>query len=566
MSVQAQPVQGAPDQKVERKQWLTLLTLALGLAIVIIDATIVNVAIPSIRKEFGATLQDLEWVNSIYSLVFAALIVTWGRIGDQIGRKRIFIAGVTVFVGGSLLAGLAGNISILILARLIQGLGAAMTSPSTLSIISGTFTGRMRGVAFGVWGGVAGAAAALGPLVGGWLITNASWRWAFLVNLPVGILAVIGALRLITESRESRGKLQFDVPGIVLVAIGVGAVVFGLIEGQTHGWWAPKDVFSLGGLTWPLTSIAITPFSFAAGLLALALFVVWETRLRKRGGDPLFDFTLLRLRGFRFGLMTVAIVALGEFGVVFVLSLYLQGVIGLSAFSTGLVFLPFALTTLVAAPMAGLLSARFGPKWVVTAGMVLEAVAIFMISVSLTPDDSRLALFPILLVYGAGTGLAIAQLTSVILSEVPAGQLGVASGANNTIRQVGAALGIAIIGAVLTAQITAAARVEVSNSTVLPAPLKAQIMLAVEKGSISEFSDGQPPTAAAQGAQNAAATDPGAGNTPLAIEMNRIFRDSFVSGARASARTAAFFVFLGALSSLFIPNVVARRRQVVAEG
>jgi EmrB/QacA subfamily drug resistance transporter len=544
-----------PVEKIERRQWLILLTLALGLAIVIIDSTIVNVAIPSIRKDFGATLQDLEWVNSIYSLIFAALIVTWGRVGDQIGRKRIFIAGVAVFVAGSLMAGVSSGITMLIVARALQGLGAAMTSPSTLSIISGIFTGRMRGVAFGIWGGVAGAAAALGPLVGGWLITNASWRWAFLINLPIGIIAIVGALRLISESRESNRKLTFDVPGILLIALGIGGVVFGLIEGQTHGWWAPTDVFTLAGLTWPLTSIAITPFSFALGFVALALFVVWETTMQKRGGEPLFDFALLRLRGFRFGLITVAIVALGEFGVIFVLSIYLQSVIGLSAFSTGLTFLPFALTTLVVAPMAGIFSARFGPKWVVTTGMAFEALAIFLISFVLSPDLSRLTLVLILVIYGAGVGLAIAQLTSVVLSEIPPQRLGVASGANNTIRQVGAALGIAVIGAVLTAQISAAAKVELQATDLLPPPVKAQIMLAVEKGSISDSQFSADPSGAPQA--NA--------NSPMGKELTRIFQDSFISGARAAARTAALFVFLGALSSLFIPSVIDRRRLVAVE-
>ena len=191
-----------PAEGATRRQWLTLLVLSLGLAIVIIDGTIVNVAIPSIRKEFNATLQQLEWVNSIYALVFASLIVTWGRIGDQVGRKRIFMAGVTVFVIGSMMAGASPGIEFLILARAVQGVGAAMTSPSTLSIVSATFKGRSRAIAFGVWGAVAGAAAALGPLLGGWLTTNASWRWAFYINLPIGMIAIVGAALLINESRE----------------------------------------------------------------------------------------------------------------------------------------------------------------------------------------------------------------------------------------------------------------------------------------------------------------------------------------------------------------------------
>ena len=425
-----------------------------------------------------------------------------------------------------------------------------MTSPSTLSIISGTFTGRMRGVAFGIWGGVAGAAAALGPLLGGWLITNASWRWAFLINLPIGIIAILGAWRLITESRVGRGKLTFDIPGIILIALGVGAVVFGLIEGQTHGWWAPKGVFTLGGFTWPLTSIAVTPFAFIVGIAALALFTFWEIGLQRRGGDPLFDFTLLRFRGFRFGLITVSIVALGEFGVIFVLSIYLQSVIGLSAFATGVAFLPFAITTFFVAPMAGLFSARFGPKWVVTTGMVLEAIAIFSLSIVMGVTLSRPAFLLVLIVYGAGVGLAIAQLTSVVLSEIPMQQMGVASGANNTIRQVGAALGIAIVGAVFTATLASSAASDLEASKLLPPPVKTAIVQAVNAGSISEsqFSGG-----AAQGSEN----------SPIAQEITRIFQDSLVAGAKSSARVAAFFVLLGAISSIFIPNTMRRERRVV---
>ena len=252
-----------------RRQWLTLMVLSLGLAIVVIDSTIVNVAIPSIQKEFNASFKSLEWVNSIYSLVFASLIITWGRVGDQVGRKRIFIAGVTVFVLGSVFAGSARSINMLILARAIQGFGAAMTSPSTLSIISGTFTGKMRGIAFGVWGAVAGAAAALGPLLGGWLTTNASWRWAFYINVPIGIAAVIGAALVIQASRETRSKLSFDIPGIILVGLGVGGIVFGLIEGQTYGWLKPKLPFTIGNWTWPFTEVSVTIVAFVVGAAAV---------------------------------------------------------------------------------------------------------------------------------------------------------------------------------------------------------------------------------------------------------------------------------------------------------
>ncbi len=546
---------GEPAREVTRGQWLSLLVLSLGLAIVIIDSTIVNVAIPSIQQEFNASLKNLEWVNSIYSLVYAALIVTWGRIGDQIGRKRIFIAGVIVFVLGSALAGASQSISFLIGARTIQGLGAAMTSPSTLSIISATFTGRMRGVAFGVWGAVAGAAAALGPLLGGWLTTSASWRWAFYVNLPIGVAAILGALFVLSESRQENARLDFDIPGIILVALGIGGIVFGLIEGQSYGWWQPRQSFSLGSWNWPLADLSITPVSFAVGLAGLVAFVAWEQHLRSRGQEPLFDFSLLRFRSFRFGLTTVAIVAVGEFAVVFVLSLYLQGVLGLSAFDTGLTLLPFALATLVVAPSAGFLSARFGPKWVVTSGMLLEATAIFLLSRIIGLTAARGTLIAVLVVYGAGVGLAIAQLTNVVLNEIPSARLGAASGANNTIRQVGASMGIAVVGAVLATQMAAAAQAQFATVSSVPAPVKTAIVQGLEESGGGEGLSTVPGTPA--GLQDTP------GGQAMAKTITHVIQQSFVDGARASAVTASIFVLLGALSSLFIPNPGPRRSKGV---
>jgi EmrB/QacA subfamily drug resistance transporter len=540
----------APDGAT-RRQWLTLLVLSLGLAIVIIDGTIVNVAIPSIQKEFDASFKSLEWVNSIYSLVFASLIITWGRIGDQVGRKRIFIAGITVFVLGSVFAGASRSINMLIAARAIQGLGAAMTSPSTLSIISGTFIGKMRGVAFGVWGAVAGAAAALGPLLGGWLTTNASWRWAFYINIPIGIAAVIGAALVIQESRETRGKVTFDIPGIILVGLGVGAVVFGLIEGQTYGWLKPKLPFTIGNWTWPFTEVSVTVVAFVVGAVALALFVWWELRLQRRGSDPLFDFTLMRFRSFRFGLITVSIVALGEFGLVFVLSIFLQTVRGLTAFQTGLILLPFALMTLLVAPTAGIFSSRFGPKWVVTTGMLVEAIAIFAISRTVSLTAPLTVLIAFLMVYGVGVGLAIAQLTNVVLSEVPYDRLGAGSGANNTIRQIGAAMGIAIIGAVLTSTLAASATTQLQATQVIPAAAKTAILRSLQE------TGGAGEGASLKGAPA------GFEKTAAGKEISQIIKQSFVDGARRAGEVASVFVLLGAISSLFIPNTSQRRTRVV---
>jgi EmrB/QacA subfamily drug resistance transporter len=531
------------------RQWLSLLVLGLGLAIVIIDGTIVNVIMPSISREFNANLRDLQWVNSVYALVYAALIVTFGRIGDQFGRRLLFVLGVLLFTAGSVLSGAAPTVGLLIAARAVQGLGAAMTSPSTLSIISGTFTGRMRGVAFGVWGAIAGASAAIGPLLGGWLATNASWRWAFFINVPVGALAVLGALLLVRESRAAGERSAVDVPGILLISVGVGALVLGLIEGQAYGWLLPRNGFSLGSWAWPF-GISVSLASFVLAAVGLAAFVAWELRVRARGGDPLFDFTLLGFRSFRFGLITVAIVALGEFGVIFVLSLYLQGVLGYSAFAAGLTFLPFAALTLFVAPSAGLLSARFGPKWVVTAGMLIEAAAIFTLSRVLGIATPRSTIIWILLGYGVGVGLAIAQLTSIVLSEIPARRLGAASGANNTLRQVGAALGIAVIGAVLSTTLSSAAVARLDGVKGLPPVARTAIVKSLDQGA-----------GVAEGGSRIPGAPAGMESSAAYAEVGAAIKGSFVDAARAATMVAGIFVLLGAVSSLFIPAVVARKEE-----
>lgn len=433
----------------DRRRWLGMAILSLGVSLIIIDATIVNVAIPAIIDSLHIELGDAEWINSIYSLVFAALLITLGRVGDLVGRRRLFMAGLVVFVAASMLAGLAPNGGLLIAARLIQGIGGAMILPSTLSTVNATFQGRDRAIAFGIWGSVIGGMAALGPLLGGWLTTAFSWRWAFYINLPLGIIALAGAAAWVRESRDETARPGFDLPGFLASTIGLGSLVFGLIEGQRYGWWRPTRPFAIGGWTWPSDSLSIVPAAFALAAVALALFLAIEVRRGRAGQPALIDLGLFRLRSFGFGNIAAAIVSLGELGMVFVLPLFLQGVLGFSAFRTGLLLVALAGGSFLAGPGAVALARRIGPRRVVTTGMGLEVVAIFSLSLILTPTVAGWALVPSLFVYGVGVGLATAQLTSVILADVPANRSGQASGMQSTFRQVGSALGIAILGTVL---------------------------------------------------------------------------------------------------------------------
>ena len=520
--------------RTERGRWLGLAFLSLGVAMIIVDATIVNVAIPSIIRDLDITIGTAEWVNTIYALVFAALLITLGRAGDLLGRRRLFIAGVVLFVGASLLAGRAPNGGLLILARTVQGIGGATILPATLSSVNATFTGRDRAIAFGVWGSVIGGMAAVGPLLGGWLTTAHSWRWAFYINVPIGLAAVLGALRFVPETRDEDVVRGINVPGVVMSVLGFGGLVFGLIEGQTYGWVRPTRPFVAGGWTWPLASVSVVAVAFALAVVMMAAFPAAERRRRAAGRFVLLDVTLFRIRSFAVGNVTAIIVSLGEFGLLFVLPLFLQGVLGYSAFRTGLVFLALATGAFLAGPSAAQLAQRVGPRPVVSLGMALEAAAILGVGLTVSVASTGWTLAPWLLVYGVGVGLATAQLTNVILADVPPRESGQASGVQSTSRQVGSALGIAILGTALVVSLSSATSSRLAQVPGLPPAAAEQITTIVRESG-----------GAAIGALR---SQPGAEAVVGEIDL------AFVAAFRRVAFLASLFVGLGFLASLALPN------------
>lgn len=578
------PTSGKQEIPHDRRRWYALLILSLSLTLVIMDGTIVNVAIPSISRQFDASFRDVEWVNTIYSLVYAATLILWGKIGDQYGRRLLFLVGVVLFGLGSALVGASSSIEMLVAMRALQGIGAAILSPSTLSIVTTTFRGRERGIAFGIWGATAGVAAALGPLVGGWVIDHASWRWAFFINIPIVAAAFVGSLWAIQESRDPTSRRYFDVPGTLLGGLGLGALVFGIIEGQVYGWWTPKETFSALGWEWPSQDVSIVPVSIAVGVVLLAIFTWYERLLERRGSEPLFEFGLLRYRSYKYGMITGLIVNLGEIGLLFAASLYLQGTKGLSAFDTGVALLPLAVMAFIGAPLAGSFSARIGPKWIVTTGMTIEVVALLTLFAVLDPSTSTTTIALILGLYGLGLGLAIAQLTSLVLFDIPAPKAGIASGGNSTIRQVGSALGIAIIGTVLTTAIERTLTDDFAHSRVLAPPVlqMEDMFLEMAKQPVNfDFADilSAPPPADAHGGMGApqaampsgaageqasveGGASAGAGGTmPAGLDMHtqgaevgRIVTASRTEAMSYAALAAALFVATGALSSLMLPN------------
>jgi MFS family permease len=465
------------------RRWITLAIVIMSAFIVVLDNTVLNVAIPTILREFHTTLPSLEWVVTGYALTFATLLIIGGRLGDIYGHRVVFIIGAALFGMGSLLASVATSVPQLVLGEaIIEGIGASLMLPATLAILSSTFQGRERATAFAAWGATAGVAAATGPVVGGFLTTNFSWRWSFRINVIVAPIAIIGALlfmhRTIRDPHARRPRI--DVPGAMLVAVGMFLIVFALSEGGAYGWVKPLKDFAIDGhRLWPADRpVSAIPLVIAIGVAVLAGFYVLERWKEARDADPLFEFAHLRFATYRYGLLTGLVLAMGQLGLSFVLPVFLQVGKHLSAAENGLWQLPTGLFIIAGAQVGGRLIRRFGATIVVRAGLMSYAFGFLLILHSVSLNITAWRLLPGLAFYGVGIGFAGAQLTNVVLSEIPKASSGVASGANTTVRQVGAALGVAVIGSMLTAK-TISTTLSRIRSAPIPASVRAQAVAGV---------------------------------------------------------------------------------------
>jgi len=535
---------GAPAGPADPKRWVALVILSSTLFIIVLDNTILNVAIPTIIREFHTTVSSMQWVIAGYSLVFASLLISFGRLGDIVGRRKMFFIGATLFAIGSLIASLSQSVVELFVGEsLIEGVGAAMMLPATLSILSATFRGRERGVAFAVWGSVAGGAGALGPWIGGILTTYYSWRWAFRVNVVIAPLAVLAGVFYVHESRDERAT-GLDPPGVVAVTIGLLALVFGIIEAGRYGWWTPVGTRDIGPWTWPIHSVSIVPVALLIGALGLAAFVAIETRRVAQRKPVVFDFTDLVHRGFRYGLINTTVLAMGEFGAFFVLPIFLQAGLHLSAVKAGTWLLPAGIMAFIGGGIGGQFSRRYGPKYVITVGLTLEAIGIWLYVAVFSPTTTFLALLPGLVLHGIGIGFATSQLTNVVLSDIPPQKAGSASGAAGMVRQVGTALGIALIGAIFVSQATAYVRHDLRRSSDIPAAVQQNVLAGV-----SDHVGGGAPVAA--------------GDTAIGQHVSQIVSDATTRAAQPAVAFAGVVVTVGALISLLVPNIPAEHERAV---
>lgn len=518
----------------KRTRWFGLLFISIAVSLIIVDSTIVNVAIPSIVDDLKIDSVQVQWVQESYTLVFAALLIPFGTLADRIGRRRLLVIGVSLFTAASIFAGLSADGGLLITARVVQGVGGAMVLPATLSLINATFRGRDRAIAFAVWGSTIGGMAAIGPLLGGWLTTDFSWRWAFGVNVPFGIAVVIGVYFTITESAAGKRE-RFDVVGAALSVIAAGSLVFGLIQGRELGWWTTAKTITVGSLTWPL-EVSPIPFCFVIALLALAFFIAWERNRTRHHKPTMLPLDLFSISSFRNGNIVALIVSLGELGLLFILPLWLQNVLRYDALQTGLILLALAGGSFLASGTASELSRRISAVAILRIGVALELVALLMLGFTLRADMGWLPLAGLLLVYGLGLGLASAQVTNVVLADVPVEQSGRASGTQSTARQIGSALGIATLGTLLFSSLS----VHLSDQLVSVEPgRRAQIVEAVTN--------------------SAGATIPGVQDNPATAQVGRIAAEAFTGAAATAAFAAALFLGIALIASLFL------KRKTVSE-
>ena len=418
-----------PEQEAPKSRWLVLVAMVFGLFMPMLDNLVVNVALPTMQRELDARVSDLQWIIDAYTLTFASFMLIGGSLGDLFGRKRFFMGGLVVFTLGSLACGLSGSTEQLIAFRAVQGLGAALLLPGSLSILTATFHGRERGTAIGIWAAMSGLAVAVGPLVGGYIVEHYSWETIFFINIPVGVLGFLLTALVVRESRDTTRARRVDLPGLVTGTGGLFLLVYALIEGGAEGW--DSDLI-LG--------------AFAGAAILLILFIVIELK----SSNPMLPLQFFRNPTFAASNVVAASVFFALFGTTFFLALYLQNVRGFSPLETGVRLLPFTAAILLISPVAGRLSDKHGSRWLMTLGCLYAAGGMALL-LRIEPNSSyESIILPAFIVLGSGMALTMAPMTAAVMGSVDPRHAGVASAATNTTRELGGVLGIALLGALVT--------------------------------------------------------------------------------------------------------------------
>ena len=528
-----------------RNPWLVLLVLCFGFFVILLDTTIVNVAMPTMLVSLHASLDQILWVVNAYMLTFAVLLVTGGRLGDILGPRNLFIAGLAGFALASALCGLSRDANQLIAARVAQGVAAAILSPQTLAIISAIFPAQRRGAALGILSAVTATAALLGPVLGGLIVTYLDWRWIFYVNLPIGILGILLALLLVPDLRPGK-RHRLDLIGVALVSLGLFGIVFGLIEGQRYEWGA------IAG------SWLTIPELIGGGAAVLAAFLVWE----RFQTEPLLPLGLFRNRNYSVMVWLMAVLWFGLVGLMLTATIDLQSVLGMSAVQAGLTVTPITLTMGVVAPFAGRLTDRIGGRYILLPGFLIAGAGMAGVAAAESASANSWTFTLPLIGVGFGMGCVIAPLTTEALRQVPPLLAGAASGMLNTSRQLGSAAGLAVMGAVLQSQLVSAMRDRASiDAAQLPAPFRQSFIDGFARAGTSGLEVGRGQSGGGQAPS---------GMPPQAAEqVQRLLHDVFASGytnaMRPTLAVAVATLLLGAASCVLIAQNVRRPSAAVQE-
>ena len=485
--------------------WIVLVVLVTGFFMIMLDTTIVNVAIPAMSAGLNTTLDQILWVLNAYILVYAVLLITAGRLGDLYGQRNLFAIGLAIFTVASALCGFAQNAEQLIAARVLQGVGGAILVPQTLAILTSLFPPDRRGAAFGIWAGVAGLATLAGPTVGGAIVTYIDWRWIFFVNVPIGIAAFVATFAIIPDLRPGR-RHGWDVVGIILATAGLFGMVFGLIEGERFNWG------EIG------SSVFTIPEVIGAGGVLFVLFVIWE----RYQAEPLVPLSLFEERNFAVSNWIAASIAFGMMSLFLPIVIYLQSVRGFSALTAGLTLAPMSLTSMIVAPFAGRMADRIGGKYILLTGVLVFAIGFGTLTFVAGPDSTWITFLVPAIVAGAGMGMTFAPMTTVAMRNISPRMAGAASGVLNTTRQVGAAVGSAVVGALLQNRLAITLHDQaVSHSAALPLAYRDQFVAAFSSVASNGFQIGA--------GQNGAKLPPGL-PPAVAQQLTALAHDVFVTG------------------------------------